>query len=60
MARIDYIKVGDTFNLLEANTIPGMSEASIIPQQAKAHGWSIGQLLDIVIEDALSAKQVED
>ena len=54
MARIDYIKVGDTFNLLEANTIPGMSEASIIPQQAQAHGWSIGQLLDVVIEDALN------
>lgn len=56
MARIDYIKVGETFYFLEANTIPGMSEASIIPQQARAHGWTIGELLDAVVEDAMSKK----
>lgn len=59
MARIDYIKVKDTFYFLEANTIPGMSEASIIPQQAQAHGWTIGQLLDVVIADALRKAQAE-
>lgn len=59
MTRIDYIKVGETFYFLEANTIPGMSEASIIPQQARAHGWTIGQLLDTVVEDALSGKRNE-
>ncbi len=54
MVRFDYILVGETFYLLEANTIPGMSEASIIPQQAQAYGWSITKLLDIVIEDCLA------
>ena len=53
MVRFDYILVGDLFFLLEANTIPGMSEASIVPQQAKAYGWSIEKLIDVVIEDCL-------
>ena len=53
MVRFDYILVEGTFYLLEANTIPGLSEASIIPQQAIAYGWTIGQLLDVVIENAL-------
>lgn len=57
MVRFDYILENGTFFLLEANTTPGMSEASIIPQQAKAYGWSISQLLDTVIEDCLSNKQ---
>ncbi len=56
--RMDYILVADTFHFLEANTIPGMSETSILPQQAIAHGWSIRQLLDFVIEEAL-ARPVE-
>lgn len=53
MVRFDYILEGDTFYLLEANTTPGMSEASIIPQQARAYGWTIAQLLDTVISDSL-------
>jgi D-alanine-D-alanine ligase len=57
MVRFDYILEKGTFFLLEANTTPGMSEASIIPQQAKAYGWSISQLLDTVIEDCLSNRQ---
>jgi len=50
--RFDYILVNDVFYLLEANTIPGMSEASIIPQQALAYGWTITHLLDVIIENA--------
>ncbi|HZV70515.1 MAG TPA: D-alanine--D-alanine ligase family protein [Saprospiraceae bacterium] len=57
MVRFDYILEDGTFFLLEANTTPGMSEASIIPQQAKAYGWTIGQLLDTVIQDCLSNRQ---
>ena len=56
MVRFDYILEGETFYLLEANTTPGMSEASIIPQQARAYGWSISRLLDVVITDCLSNK----
>jgi D-alanine-D-alanine ligase len=52
MIRLDYILVNDCFNLLEVNTIPGLSEASIVPQQARAYGWTITKLLDVVIMDA--------
>lgn len=54
MVRFDYILENGTFYLLEANTTPGMSEASIIPQQAQAYGWSIAQLLDVVITDCMA------
>lgn len=54
MVRFDYILEQGTFYLLEANTTPGMSEASIIPQQARAYGWSIAQLLDVVVSDCLA------
>lgn len=50
VVRFDFILVDDTFYLLEANTIPGMSEASIIPQQARAYGWSVPHLLDVIIQ----------
>lgn len=54
MVRFDYILENGTFYLLEANTTPGMSEASIIPQQAVAYGWTIGQLLDVVVTDTMN------
>ena len=50
VVRFDYIRRGEDFILLEANTIPGMSAASIVPQQAKANGWSITELLDKIIK----------
>ena len=58
MVRFDYILVGDLFKLLEVNTVPGMSEASIIPQQAKAYGWTIAHMLDVVIEDAMNQNKI--
>ena len=51
MVRFDYILVGGHFYFLEVNTVPGLSEQSIIPQQALAYGWSIGDLLVAVIEE---------
>ncbi|MDQ3016530.1 MAG: D-alanine--D-alanine ligase [Bacteroidota bacterium] len=54
MVRFDYILENGIFHLLEANTTPGMSEASIIPQQARAYGWTIGKMLDIIIEDCVA------
>jgi D-alanine-D-alanine ligase len=54
IGRFDYIKVGDTFYFLEANTIPGMSENSIVPQQTRAFGWTITELLDAVVNETLA------
>lgn len=54
MVRFDYILVGETFNLLEVNTVPGLSETSIIPQQVRAYGWGIDEFLHAIIEEALN------
>ena len=39
--------------VLETNTIPGMTETSILPQEAEAMGISFGEILDIMIEYAM-------
>jgi len=49
--RFDYILTENDLYFLEVNSIPGISEASIIPQQAKAFGLSIGELFDMAIEE---------
>jgi D-alanine-D-alanine ligase len=53
VVRIDFILVGDTFYLLEPNTIPGISPASIVPQQANAYGWDLGTFFSVLIQEAL-------
>lgn len=53
VVRFDYILVGDTFHFLEANTIPGISPASIVPQQAQAHGWALGEFFSLLVEEAI-------
>jgi D-alanine-D-alanine ligase len=39
--------------MLEINTIPGQSEASIVPQQVKAMGWSLKEFYTKLVEEAL-------
>jgi D-alanine-D-alanine ligase len=39
--------------MLEINTIPGQSEASIIPQQVKAMGWSLSEFYTKLVEEIL-------
>ena len=54
--RIDYIITeGDKINLLEINTTPGMTATSFIPQQVRAAGLEIRDVLTEIIEDTLSA-----
>jgi D-alanine-D-alanine ligase len=53
VVRIDFIyneKAGKPF-MLEINTIPGQSEASIIPQQVKAMGWSLKEFYTKLVEE---------
>ena len=53
--RVDYILTeGWTINLLEVNTTPGMTITSFIPQQVRAAGLNIGEVLSEIIEDTLS------
>jgi len=51
-SRIDYILKDNQLYFLEINTIPGMSSASIIPQQVKYLGLNMTDLLTNIIEEA--------
>ena len=53
LCRIDYIIKGADHYMLEVNSIPGLSEESIVPQQAKAMGISLEKLFEISIEESL-------
>ena len=43
-------------NLLEVNTTPGMTATSFIPQQIRAAGLEIGEVLGEIIEDSLEVR----
>jgi len=43
----------DKLFFLEVNTIPGLSENSIVPKMAKAFGLNYKELITLLIEDAL-------
>lgn len=50
--RIDYIITqGDVINLLEINTTPGMTPTSFIPQQVRAAGLDIREVMTDIIEN---------
>jgi D-alanine-D-alanine ligase len=53
MSRIDYIITSKGFYMLEVNSIPGLSEESIIPQQARASGYTLEEFFTISIEECL-------
>jgi D-alanine-D-alanine ligase len=56
VVRIDFIyneETGQPF-MLEINTIPGQSEASIVPQQVKCMGWSLKEFYTSLVEEALA------
>ena len=54
IVRIDFIyneAIGEPY-MLEVNTVPGQSEASIVPQQVKAMGWTLEQFYTALLEEA--------
>jgi D-alanine-D-alanine ligase len=52
-SRTEYIVVNNEPFFLEMNTVPGMTTASILPQQAAAAGINLPELFDNAIEMAL-------
>ena len=51
--RVDYIvTAGEKINLLEVNTTPGMTATSFIPQQVRAAGLDIKDVMTDIIENA--------
>ena len=39
--------------MLEVNTVPGQSQASVVPQQVVAMGWTLKEFYTAVIEEAI-------
>ncbi len=58
VVRIDFIvtQSGDPY-MIEVNSIPGMSSGSLIPQQIRAAGMTIGEFFDIAIEDTYKSQR---
>ena len=58
IVRVDYIITeGEKINMLEVNTTPGMTATSFIPQQVKAAGLDIKDVMTDIIEEGLAQKQ---
>ncbi|MDR3180340.1 MAG: D-alanine--D-alanine ligase [Prevotellaceae bacterium] len=53
VVRIDYIVRDEEIYFLEINTVPGMSEQSIVPQQIRAAGMSLTEAFSLLIENSL-------
>ena len=52
-SRSEFIFMNGEPYLLEVNTTPGLTEESILPQQAKVAGISLSELFESAIEEAL-------
>ena len=53
MSRSDFIFVGDVPHFLEINTVPGLTEESLLPQQAKHAGISLKDLFGNALLEAM-------
>ncbi|MCB0423987.1 MAG: D-alanine--D-alanine ligase [Mangrovimonas sp.] len=53
-SRSEYILVHGEPYMLEMNTVPGLTEASILPQQATKAGISLAELFENAIEESLN------
>ncbi len=53
VVRIDFIydEAGGHPYMLEINTVPGQSDASIVPQQVRAMGWTLTEFYSALIEE---------
>ncbi len=53
VVRIDFIYNAESGQpyMLEINTVPGQSEASIVPQQVRAMGWTLMEFYSALIEE---------
>lgn len=55
MIRVDYMVCKDGVYLIEPNTTPGLSEASILPQQAKYCGYDLGDFFSHSLDEMFKA-----
>ena len=52
MVRFDYISAEDGLYFLEANIIPGMTNASLVPKMVRAAGMDMTDFLTTIIENS--------
>jgi D-alanine-D-alanine ligase len=57
IVRIDYIIKNEKLYFLEVNTVPGMSENSIVPKMIRVAGLTMTEVLSDLIEDALANRK---
>lgn len=55
-ARYDFILTDDGPCLLEVNTLPGLTQTSLLPKSLELHGLSMPEFLDYVVTLALQKK----
>ncbi len=55
-ARIDFILKGENPYLLEINTIPGLTDHSLLPKAAACKGITFEKLIEEIIKDAVGQK----
>ncbi len=53
IVRMDFILKNGEFWFLEANTIPGMTNESLVPQMIKKAGMTIKEVMNLLIDDVL-------
>ncbi len=51
IVRVDFIIIGQKPYFLEINTVPGMTEESLVPKQAAAAGIALEDIYSMVVED---------
>ena len=56
IARVDFIIMNNEPYIIEVNTVPGLSEESIIPQQAHCHGILLSELFNKSVEHMFHVK----
>ena len=49
--RVDFMLVNDTPYIIELNTVPGMSENSLVPQQVKAAGLNLKDFFNSIYNE---------
>lgn len=60
LVRIDYILRDGKCWFLEVNTVPGMSEASIVPKMIRATGQTFSGFFEAILQEAMHQKSLRE
>jgi D-alanine-D-alanine ligase len=57
VVRFDYFLEDGKWWFLEVNTVPGFSEGSIVPKQAKAAGYDLRDFFTLILNECMTASR---